>query len=626
MNTSPNMGSAALPVNQQPIRAGRVSRLWSSLKYAVSGINPRLSFFLAIALVWTVGWLNELPFLTKSSDNYVWMFAFGLALIVVSGVLIFLIYTRHKNPGEVFELVLPHTFYGLVVTLILAMMIDAGSPHWAKAGVVIVSSAVWLLVTLTKSWWWVELKPGYVFFHQRYMAEETDIHLVVRQEPMIDTALIVRLIDLGITRDMLRLYMSWGAPRFLRDELSAALLTLYYRRLSDLVARHPQFLKPLHFTIDTQDISYTQSRITNALKAYGVELDRMAQQLRQQKAEATRGQQASINAQINELEKARSERSAIYNRYCQDAVEVHRLFEQSDDPHRQPIPFYRIHPLDHWRLLWRKTKPVDVQIFVTDLMTLDNLPFQAVITCSCTFEPEKVTVPGLRLAFRSMRGPDQMRDFLVDSVSKFVRREAHTYFQGLRRKEALESGLTKFREYLPQAYNTSQAMMHIHMSPLSVDCTMEPVQPITDTRHDEIRDERDLARLNSMLQLSGMDDKMRAETLMRVMMLQHMPSGMHQLTGEVFQAYKPEPKPLPDSPVPMTLPAGASYNVFLQPPPEEDIPSEPVPSERPSVLISRTEVPPHAEKPRYTRRRKRNNIDRNVIDVHPDEDDPDVYR
>jgi hypothetical protein len=129
-----------------------------------------------------------------------------------------------------------------------------------------------------------------------------------------------------------------------------------------------------------------------------------------------------------------------------------------------------------------------------------------------------------------------------------------------------------------------------------------------------------------MLQLSGMDDKMRAETLMRVMMLQHMPSGMHQLTGEVFQAYKPEPKPLPDSPVPMTLPAGASYNVFLQPPPEEDIPSEPVPSERPSVLISRTEVPPHAEKPRYTRRRKRNNIDRNVIDVHPDEDDPDVYR
>jgi hypothetical protein len=143
----------------------------------------------------------------------------------------------------------------------------------------------------------------------------------------------------------------------------------------------------------------------------------------------------------------------------------------------------------------------------------------------------------------------------------------------------------------------------------TVDCDVIPPYEVGRVRREELKDEQEATQLRRLLALSDMSPEQQTETMMQIMMMRYLPQNMQYLPRDLLQAGNPQLRIQP----PPALPPGESITIQ---PPNGGGGSGNAGGDR-----------GRRKDDTQTRRRLNlNQLDDNVIDLRPDEDDPNTYR
>lgn len=468
--------------------------------------------------------------------------------------------------------------------------------------------------------WTVEMLPGHVYYHHAHIAARDEFEFVTRPLPKIDQRLLTQLMETGIPHESLRIYLTWGAPFFLRDELSDTILNKYYNKLCELNQKHPQYFKTPGFKPDSYDVGFTQSNIQYTFEVYRSGVKKVLAGINA--SETQDPQMVRVPSFIRDKQQAQSAQQAVeslYAAYKNDVTLLSKLFADSDDRMLIPDPVNWVTAFDSWRLIWNKTKSVRVEVKLDNLVTLENLSFGIQVVCYCTFEPDKVRTPNSRLKLSQMRSETEVEESVRGSVSGFITREAHTFFQVMQSKTALEVGADQFRQRLAEEFNTRAGRgQQISMSAATVDCNLTLHDRILETRLDEnireIQGEHEIIQLKKLLELGGLNPAMQAEAIMRILTLSNLPPNA-KIPAEALFSQPPAPTNIvihtPPAPQQPQLPAGQNANAL------------PAGAGGNRVNVLPTEID-RKDDSQIRKKARLNNLD-DTIELRQDPNDPDLY-
>ncbi len=411
--------------------------------------------------------------------------------------------------------------------------------------------------------WNMEMVAGGVYLHRRRLDLADRYHFPARPVPLVDEDLIETLVVAGLPRASLKIFLERSAPDYLRDNLKTLLLDIAYKQLAAVIQANPEILDAASFFRFNPDPDDNTLTERKLREAFTVRLEKLAP--------AQSGPAAALTGALEKL----------YNDYRRANNTLYTLFEQCDDWRRIAAPVVWISTFDEWRLIWDKNRMVNVSLNLDALDTLDKVPYGLRVKFLCSFEPDRIRVPRLRQLIAQQASVAATERFVQSMLTNAITPEAQQLFESMKRPDALERGTRVFRERLPRMAQQLQNDMRLRIEPWSIQ-----VQPVVDGRvMDARRDiEIEIGRLQALMEAGHVDDAYRAELVMRMLMLQNIPRSTLTFPRNVI-----------DFP---------SQNIQPTPPPSN---------------------PPRID-PRPPRRRSIDELaDSDVIDVHPDQDDPDSY-
>lgn len=621
MNETPPLpGQVNAPAASAPSPAYGASFapvLWAVFK-RILGTNPRRARATSIALTWGFIWVmlsiltrtgadgDEAAYADARSRFIYWMWMISVAAAISLNIYV---WAKYKRISVVERMVIPNALGLLIWLLVMHATLE-----WRSLNLIImvVGTFIWWSILCTLPIWPAEMENGYVYYHRRYSAQPDDFDFVMRPLLKVDHQRLVELADAGISFDQLRLYLNAGAPVYLRDELSASLLGQYFGELQTLSQNFSTVFRAPNFKPEPFDVPFTQANIQHTFATYRTGAKELLQ--RYILAESQRPDLASAapHIQARQLaQRAVEAVEALYNKYKRDVTRLTRLFVDSDDPLLMPNTLYWITAFDEWRMFWNKNVGVPVTVNLTGLRTRENLEFDLKVFCVCQFEPEKIRKPDKRDRVRKMKDEAEIKKWISDSVSGFIPSHAHRYFQVQPTQVTLETGADDYQKLLSKDFNAGQnGSTNIKMIDPTVDCDVIPPYEVGRVRRQglkqELRDEQEASQLRRLLSVSDMSPEQQAETMMRIMMMRYLPEGLQQFPREMLPGMNQQ---ITIQPPPLALPPGDQFTI--QPPNGGD------------AGRGRGRQKDDTQ----TRRRLNlNQLDDNVIDLRPDEDDPNTYR
>lgn len=608
----PGSTSAPTPTPaNQPSNLALLLHTGRGLWAKVRGENPRRALATTLAIAWALAWI-VLNLLTRNWDQgnpaaynaakstytfWMWMFSvFALTTLII------VVWLRFKRVSVVRHILLPSGAALVIWLLVMHITIDWRYIHLIA---IVLGTLIWWVVLCALPIWAVELDSSQVYIQLKFGHKPADFAFVMRPHLKVDQARLANLADAGISFDLMRLYLNAGAPAYMRDELSGALLGKYFGELTTLAANFPGYFRALSFKFEPFDVPFSQAQIQRAFKMFRDSAKGAVNALA-----IKEGQQPGLALQPEHVQArqgavaARDAIEALYAHYKADVVELNNLFVDSDNPLLIPNTLHWVSAFDEWRKVWNKNTsvPVTVEMGEADgLRTRENLEFRMKVTCVCQYEPEKIRKPDARMAAYNFADEAAIKTMMQDKLTGFIKNRAHSYFQTRETRVVLETGADDFEKWLPEQFNPGQSQS-MNLKIVSVSCDVIPPYHVQRTRLAEVGDEREITQLRRMLELGGMDPQRQAETLAQIMLLRYLPQNLTQVPRQM-------------------LPGGQLPQLPIQPP---SLPSgEPITILPPDFI----EPPVRKDDTQSRRRDHLNQLDpRDVIDLRPDEDDPDNFR
>ncbi|NWF69099.1 MAG: hypothetical protein HXY40_08435 [Chloroflexi bacterium] len=522
----------------------------------------RMTLLTYIALGWALAWL----LVGLLGLNAVLLaVALYCALIVLNIAPYYR--ARYKNwRGALLPtLLLTAPALGWALALLIAAQIQ-GAPLWLIGlGLIF---GLWLLGQNLPVWM-MEMRPGKVYLFQHASAMEDDFDLVPCPAPPLDPALMRALIENDFPPPSLNVYVEWGLPDFLRDELYLTQVRLTWNKLSALAAEmHMPPLRPE----DLRAIEIGHKDFHALLRQY-VELAQGAPRL-----------------------------LALEQQFHANTDRLRQLFTSAAAVRRRFVPVRWIVPADHWRLLWDNNRFVPVEAVMQDVDTLKNVRLDLTVKCLVTFDAHKLRNPSLRLALRAKTTPDEVAAWIAAFVRDSIVRETHHFFYTMQSRQALETGVTEFARQLPQLVAGALATMNVTLHPWSIDCVPRFDGEILRIRKQEFENEAEMLHIKELLSAGNLTEQQQAEFLLRLLMIQSMPARARSVPPLNFAPPAAAPAPPPTRQLPPS--AHTSKPPAAPPPP------------------AHTHTPPTT--PRRKPRKRTSDLD-DIIDTYPDPDDPDSF-
>lgn len=558
-----------------------------------------------IQVIWTVVWVALYIFtrgLTDGSEqsylaarsHYLYL----MWILAIGGAVTFILYIwlRYQRISVVQRMLVPNG-----IGLMLWMLMIYATLDWRTLHLVfiIAGARLWRAVVCRLPIWPAVMENAHVYYHLKNGGQPDDFTFVTRGLLKVDHQRLVELADAGITFDQMRVYLNAGAPPYLRDELSASLLGKYYGDLQTLNQNFPATFRPLNFKLEPYDIQFTQANIQHAFTTYrGAAKLALNQFIRNESLQPSLVASPQHMQARQEAQRAYDAVEVMYTEYKRDVTRLTKLFVDSDDPLLMPNSVFWMAAFDEWHFYWNKNTGVPVTMSLERLRTRENLEFDLKVACACQFEPEKLRDPGKRDKARKLKNEDEIKKWVSETVTGFIKTHAHRYFQTIPTQIVLETGADDYQKLLMEQFKA----VHIKIWEQTLDCDVIPPYEVNDVRRKEFKDEQEATNIRKLLALGDMSPAQQAEAMMQIMMLRYLPKELRQVTRDMLPSINPQINIQP----PRALPSGEQIQIL---PPESG---------------------GNADRGRrkddtQTRRRMNLNFD-DVIDLRPDDDDPNTYR
>jgi hypothetical protein len=591
------------------------SNLQSTLKAPTSSKRSRLSFLIYIAALWVVLWILLILVTRGNVFPALWVITIvytGLMLLQILG----LYQMRYKSIQAGFRTaaisVLP------VIGWTLALGAFSLFPNFPISLFIIGIALILLLliIALNLPIWGMQMQIGKVYIHQPSYALAEDFSLRARPLPDISQDVIKNLLDSNFSYNSLQVYLRWGAPDFLQDELLTTLLKPFYEEFNELAAATGNLLPALSFKPDALNVGLTEQFLKQSLSEAFYNLARL-----KSRAEAdlhiAQQQNSPQVSQINEYLMAVNQTTQELNNLQERFTTAHKrlkmLFQQASDPRRARLPLYWISTFDDWWLLWDKNRLVSIDVEIKDLDTFNNVTYGIKVTCFCGFEPDKILQPDSRAGLRDKKSLQDVENFVRSIVSGSITRGARTFFETMKSREVLEKGTAMFRNKLPDLLK-GLSVLQIVLYEWSIDCQPLIDGKLLELRLSEFQSASDDEKLLHVLKVGGVSEREQAEFMLRLILLRSVPRTSRTVPRALFGSQM-TPRILPPTPT-NALPAPRSTSQSNNPPP----------------LVTETKTPkassPQTRRnnpPRNKKKKRINDIDNDIIDVYPDKDDPNSF-
>lgn len=599
-----NAPAGTAPTAQTPVSTLLPTPLERAVRWFM-GKNERVKRATRIQLIWTAAWIILL-FVTRgqtdgSQQGYAdarnhYIYLMWMLSVMGAVALIIYIWLRYKRISVVQRMLIPNA-----VGLMIWLLVMYATMDWRSLNIAIIFLGAWLWrgIVCMLPIWPAEMENAHVYYHLKYGGQPDDFTFVTRGLLKVEHQRLVELADAGITFDQMRMYLNAGAPPYLRDELSASLLGKYYGDLQTLPQNFPATFRPLNFKLEPYDIQFTQANIQHAFTTYrGAAKLALNQIIRAESLQPSLISSPQHHQSRQDIQRAYDTVEVLYSEYKRDVMRLTKLFVDSDDPLLMPNSVFWISAFDDWRFYWNKNQGVPVTLKLENLRTRENLEFDFTVSCACQFEPEKIRDPGKRDKARDLKDEAAIKKMVTDTVIGFIKPHAHRYFQTIPTQTVLETGADDYQKLLMEQFKA----VHIKIWEQTLDCDVIPPYEVNRVRRNEFKDEQEATNIRKLLALGDMSPAQQAEAMMQIMMLRYLPKELRQVTRDLLPSINPQINIQP----PPALPSGEQIQIL---PPESG---------------------GNADRGRrkddtQTRRRMNLNFD-DVIDLRPDDDDPNTYR
>lgn len=556
-------------------------------------------------VIWTTAWIllalftrglaNEQSYAAARSQ-YIYL----MWVLSIGGAVAFILYiwVNYQRISVVQRMLVPNGIALLIWMLVMYITMDWRIVHLL---VIVAGARLWRAVVCRLPIWPAVMENAHVYYHLQHGRRQDEFTFITRGLLKVDHQRLVELADAGITFDQMRLYLNAGAPPYLRDELSASLLGKYYRDLQTLNENFPAIFRALNFKLEPYDIQFTQANIQHAFTSYRTAAKSALSQFIRAEAQQPMLISTPHHAQARQnAQRAYDTVEVMFSEYKRDVTRLTKLFVDSDDPLLMPNSVFWISAFDEWKFYWNKNTGIPVSLDLAKLRTRENLEFDFKVTCACQFEPEKIRDPGKRDKARALKDEDAIKKWVADAVIGFIKPDVHRYFQTIPTQVVLETGADDYQKVIMEKFKAP----HIRILEPTLDCDVIPPYEVNKVRRKEFADEQEASQIRRLLSLGEMSPAQQAETMMQIMMLRFLPQGLQQVTRDMLPAINPQITIQP----PPALPPGEQIQIL---PPDSGGHGNPDRGRRKDDT--------------QTRRKLNLNFDE-VIDLRPDDDDPNTYR
>jgi hypothetical protein len=433
-------------------------------------------------------------------------------------------------------------FYFAVVPITFLLSFTSLSLSWRSA------LAVWgslvlcgmYFVILNRKTWVLEFKPIEVWQYWPGGARDEEMRFLNTPRARFKEREIQDIIELGIPKDLLELYINYNNPPSMDKFLVRVLVQKKHDGSVKELTEHLSNMLAQFNTIPDPNLAFDE-----LLKNYDDARRQLQQQANRALAITNQNEGASSSlargATLSANGTAQSQASVTDGQFAK----LMRFFETAHSHKSRSVPLVPISPLDRVKFAWNKADYISCTMLIENIMTQDRSTFNLELTPIAIFSPDDVGMPNMFRAFidKDMATLKQNR---LNVMQTLIKNFAVEFFRAKRFVEAVSNeGLTAFKEQLIDRFANHTIEWGQGLQLMSWSIVPRPIldQRIIDSYYDRLVTENRIAgRYSKIDVLKEKLDTNDLNDIVRILIASDARS-VPKVSGEIFRNKQASPEP-----------------------------------------------------------------------------------